>query len=168
MVAPNSAFLQQTIDLTQQDGFLVQVTEGVNVQTGLVTWTFTTIDPATGEIPTNPSLGFLPPDNSSGAGEGFVSYTILPKSSDPTGTVINAQATVPSLDTQPPIEHTANLQHDRRRNRPDEHRRGGFPPEEPSPAIQRRLVRGGFRQRIGHLPHSRFSSRTMAGRSPPG
>ncbi len=101
-VAPNSAFMQQTIDLTQRDGFVVQVTADVNVQTGLVTWTLTTIDPATGQIPVDPSLGFLPPDNASGAGEGFVSYTILTKSSDPTGTVINAQATV-VFDTQPPL-----------------------------------------------------------------
>jgi len=101
-VPANSAFYQTTIDLSQTFGYDVDVSATIDEVTGIATWTFTTIDPATGQIPTDPALGFLPPDNSSGAGEGFVSYTILAKASDPTGTVINAQATV-VFDTQPPL-----------------------------------------------------------------
>ena len=71
-------------------------------RTGIATWIFTTINPATGQAPVDPTVGFLPPDNSSGIGEGFVSYTILANPSDPTGTVIDAQATV-TFDTQPPL-----------------------------------------------------------------
>ena len=101
-VPANSAFYQTTIDLSQTLGYDVEVTGTIDELTGVATWTFTTIDPTTGEIPTDPTVGFLPPDNAEGAGEGFVSYTILPKSSDLTGTVINAQATV-VFDTQPPL-----------------------------------------------------------------
>ena len=102
-VPANSAFIQQRMVMTQQSGFVVQVTASVDVQTGIATWTFTTIDPATGQIPTDPTKGFLPGDNSSGIGEGFVNYTIQPITTDATGTVVNAQARV-IFDTQPPID----------------------------------------------------------------
>ncbi len=103
-VPANTAFYQTQIDLTQQDGFNVDVTASIDVQTGIATWTFTTIDPATGEIPLDPTVGFLPPDNSAGIGEGFVSYTVMANQAASTGTVIYAQATVdfysqPSIDT---------------------------------------------------------------------
>ncbi len=100
-VPANSAFYQTTIDLTQQDGYLVEVTATIDESTGIATWVFTTIDPATGQIPLDPTIGFLPPDDN-GTGEGFVSYTILANQADPTGTVINAQATV-DFYTQPPL-----------------------------------------------------------------
>ena len=101
-VPANSAFYQATLDLSQTLGFDVQVAATIDELTGVATWTFTTIDPNTGEIPTDPMIGFLPPDNAEGAGEGFVSYTVMAKPSDPDGTVINAQATV-VFDTQPPL-----------------------------------------------------------------
>ena len=93
-VPANTAFYQTQIDLTKTNGYYVDVTGTIDERTGIATWTFTTIDPATGEIPLDPSVGFLPPDNSNGIGEGFVSYTALANPSDVTGTVINAQATV--------------------------------------------------------------------------
>jgi hypothetical protein len=55
----------------------VNVSAGVNIATGLVTWTFTTIDPATGQTSTlNPLTGFLPIDDSNNEGQAYVSYTI--------------------------------------------------------------------------------------------
>ena len=54
-------------------------------------------------MPIDAGIGFLPPDNSSGVGEGFVSYTVQAGPSDPTGTVVNARATV-TFDTQPPMD----------------------------------------------------------------
>ncbi len=106
-VPANSAYYQTTIEET---GYDVLVTATIDEETGSVSWIFTTIDPSTGEIPLDPTIGFLPPDNANGIGEGFVSYTVLPTASDPTGTVINAQATVvftgnPPLNT-PLISNT--------------------------------------------------------------
>ena len=76
-VPADSAFYQTTIDLTQQDGYLVEVTATIDESTGIATWVFTTVDPTTGQIPLDPTIGFLPPDDN-GTGEGFVSYTIRP------------------------------------------------------------------------------------------
>ncbi len=101
-VPANSAFYQTTIDLTQQDGYDVEVTATIDESTGIATWIFTTVDPATGQIPLDPTIGFLPPDDATGIGEGFVSYTIMANQTDPTGTVINAQATV-VFYSQPPL-----------------------------------------------------------------
>jgi hypothetical protein len=101
-VPANRAYYQTQIDLTQTNGYLVDVTATIDERTGVATWTFTTIDPATGQIPLDPSIGFLPPDNADGIGEGFVSYTVMANASAATGTVINAQATV-DFYTQPPI-----------------------------------------------------------------
>jgi RHS repeat-associated protein len=101
-VPADRAYYQTQIDLTQSTGYYVDVTATIDERTGIATWIFTTIDPATGQVPLDPGIGFLPPDNSSGAGEGFVSYTVQAGPADPTGTVINAQATV-TFDTQPPM-----------------------------------------------------------------
>jgi len=98
-IPANSAFYQTTIDLA---GIDVQFTATIDESTGLATWTFTSVDPTTGQVPLNPTVGLLPPDVSNGIGEGYVSYTILPAATDPTGTVISAQATV-TFDTQPPL-----------------------------------------------------------------
>ncbi|HQU47112.1 MAG TPA: hypothetical protein PK867_30185, partial [Pirellulales bacterium] len=99
----NSAFYQTTIDETAKLGIDIQVTASIDVLTDTAAWVFQAIDPATGEAPTDPSVGFLPPDDAFGAGEGFVSYTVLPNATVKTGDVINAQATV-VFDTNPPID----------------------------------------------------------------
>ena len=101
-VPSDSSFYQATLDLSQTLGYDVQVAATINELTGVATWTFTTIDPSTGEVPTDPTIGFLPPDNAEGAGEGFVSYTIMASPSDTDGTLIPAQATV-VFQTQPPL-----------------------------------------------------------------
>ncbi len=101
-IPANSAYYQTTINLMQQDGFDVDFTATIDESTGLAKWIFTTIDPATGQIPTNPNVGLLPPNNNSGDGEGFVTYTILPTQGDPTGTLITAQASI-VFDNQSPL-----------------------------------------------------------------
>ncbi len=83
-----------TIDLTATLGIDVQLAASFNALTGLATWDFTSIDPATMDVPANPLAGFLPPDVSNGEGLGFVNYTIQPKSSVVTGEAIGAEATV--------------------------------------------------------------------------
>jgi RHS repeat-associated protein len=88
------------------NGLIVQVSASLNLATGLVTWTFTSLDPTTMDIPINPFEGFLPPDDSKADGEGFVSYTVEPKTGLATGTAINAQATV-VFDQNAPISTKA-------------------------------------------------------------
>jgi hypothetical protein len=101
-VPPNSAFYQTQIDLTATEGFYVDVFAEVNIASNYAFWTFTTIDPVTGNLPANPLLGFLPPNTNAPNGQGFVSYSISASSTDLTGAQVNAQATI-VFDGQPPM-----------------------------------------------------------------
>ena len=101
-VTADSAYYQTTIDLDSTEGFDVEVTATIDESSGIATWTFMTIDPTTGQAPLNPALGFLPPDTDNGNGDAFVTYTIEAGQSDPTGTEVNAQATV-IFGNQPPL-----------------------------------------------------------------
>lgn len=58
-----------------------------------MTSTFQAVDPATGQAPQNPQVGFLPIDNMEGDGEGFVSYAVQAKSRVKTGDTVSARAT---------------------------------------------------------------------------
>jgi RHS repeat-associated protein len=83
-----------TIDDTAVSGYSVRVSADLDRSTRVVTWDFTTIDPATGDTPVDPVAGFLPPDVTSPQGEAFVDYTVDPAASDITGTVVSAAASI--------------------------------------------------------------------------
>jgi RHS repeat-associated protein len=100
---------QTTVDLPAgtpgagSDGLDVDVSASFDVATGLITWTFKSIDPMTLDTPSDPLEGFLPPDATPPEGAGFVTYTVQPKSStDVTGNTISAQANV-VFDTNAPL-----------------------------------------------------------------
>jgi hypothetical protein len=79
----------ETIDLRPANNLLVRINARLNTTNGLLTWTFDSLDPATG-LPTPDALaGFLPP----GAG-GSVFFTVSPKPDLTTGTVINNSASI--------------------------------------------------------------------------
>jgi hypothetical protein len=65
----------------------VEIELGFDPQTGLVTTVFQSIDPQNG-LPPDVLTGFLPPEDGTGRGQGFFSYTIEPKAGLPTGTEI--------------------------------------------------------------------------------
>jgi len=92
----NSPFTT-TVDLRPTTNLLVKINATLNTTTGLLTWTFQSLDPATNQPPADPLAGFLPP-----GAEGSVFFTVLPKSSIKTGTVIQNTATV-VFDANPPI-----------------------------------------------------------------
>jgi RHS repeat-associated protein len=91
---PGQRSYTTTIDDRKRSGLYVKVRAALDSTTRTVTWTFTSIDPATGLPTTDAAAGFLPPDTKSPEGEGFVSYTVKPLSSVKTGTAIHAHATV--------------------------------------------------------------------------
>jgi hypothetical protein len=101
-VPPGRTSFSTRVDATATLGVYVDVTAQFNLQTGLITWTFTSLDPATLDLPIDPRAGFLPPNQNPPAGQGFVTYTVQPKTTLSTGTRINAQATV-VFDTNAPI-----------------------------------------------------------------
>jgi RHS repeat-associated protein len=90
------------LDLRDTIGDYVDFAATLNPTTRTVTWTLTTIDPATGQIPDDVDAGFLPPNNANHDGEGFVNYQIKAKSNLTTGAVINAEASI-VFDTNEPI-----------------------------------------------------------------
>ncbi|MCA9311406.1 MAG: hypothetical protein KDA21_09395, partial [Phycisphaerales bacterium] len=73
---------QATVDLTSTRGVLLEITAGVDAGRTPPTafWIFRSIDPLTGAPPADPNLGFLPPNDDSGAGQGWVGFTIRPAS----------------------------------------------------------------------------------------
>jgi RHS repeat-associated protein/uncharacterized repeat protein (TIGR01451 family) len=87
---------QTTVPYRNVDGTSLNVAVDLNfnVQTGLLTATFTSLGPITGQAPTGATDGFLPPDDRNGIGEGHVEYTIQPKPGLATGTAINQQASI--------------------------------------------------------------------------
>lgn len=80
----------------------VDVNGNLNPDTGQITWQFTTLDPETGELPLDVYAGFLPPNDTSGRGEGHVSFAVDPVPDAPKGTVITNQASI-VFDTNDPI-----------------------------------------------------------------
>ncbi|HNT74463.1 MAG TPA: hypothetical protein PKH77_05535 [Anaerolineae bacterium] len=68
--------------------------------TGVVTWTFRTLDPETEDFPTDALAGFLPPNDASGRGQGFVSFSIAHQPALAPGTLIRNRATIVFDDEQ--------------------------------------------------------------------
>ncbi len=85
--------------------YLVRVRLDYDAGSGLATWTLRTIDPKTGELcedlPDAP-CGFLPPNDSTGRGEGHVSFSVRPRPGLPTGTQLENAASI-VFDTNAPI-----------------------------------------------------------------
>ena len=77
-----------------QDRIIVKVKAGIDPISREAFWTISTIDPETGLPPKDPSMGFLPPNDSTGRGEGFVSYQIDAKENLKHGDSITNQATI--------------------------------------------------------------------------
>jgi len=86
-------------------GVHVRVAAGLDSATGVVTWTLTAIDPATGELPADPLVGLLPPEpvDHPGAGQGHVDYSVQPRADATTGTTIDATARI-VFDANAPID----------------------------------------------------------------
>ncbi|MUG93294.1 hypothetical protein F7734_12990 [Scytonema sp. UIC 10036] len=105
-VPDNRAFYQTRLDLTATKGIYVDVVAGIDIATGQAFWELTSIDPTTGVEPTNPLQGFLPPNITKPEGDGFVSYSVKPKSSVENGAVIDAQARI-IFDINEPIDTPA-------------------------------------------------------------
>jgi hypothetical protein len=90
------------VDLRPATNLLVRVAAALDAGTGLLSWRFTSIDPATGDLPSDPLVGFLPPNLMPPEGQGSVMFTIMPRAGLPTGTEIRNQAAI-VFDVNPPI-----------------------------------------------------------------
>jgi RHS repeat-associated protein len=98
----NSQHFETTVPVTiDGNSFDVLVEIGISLVNGLVTARFYSIDPATG-LPPDGLVGFLPPEDGTGRGMGYFSYTVMPVAGLPTGTQIRNVANV-SFDEEPII-----------------------------------------------------------------
>jgi len=97
----------------QTDLYPVAGEGGFDAKTGTLTWRIQSVDPITGDLPEDPFAGFLPPNDSSHRGEGYVTFIVRPRSDLTNGTVIRNVATItfdPTYGFNPPI-HTPSVQH---------------------------------------------------------
>ena len=72
----------------------VRIQGSLNQSTGLLKWTFTSIDPSTGLPPTDPTVGFLPPDVDGVEGQASVLFNVMPLASQTTGAQFTNTASV--------------------------------------------------------------------------
>ncbi len=94
-IPQDSQHFQTTVSMTYNgQTFNVEVEAGINTSTGQVFATFQSIDPDTGLPPANPLTGFLPPEDGTGRGDGFLSFSVAPEADLTTGTAIRNVADI--------------------------------------------------------------------------
>jgi hypothetical protein len=99
-IPPNTA--NYTTIYPLNSSLSVRIQGSLNIDAGVLKFTFTSIDPSTGLPPTDPTVGFLPPDANGVEGQGAVVFSVAPLSTLTTGTQITNQATV-VFDANAPI-----------------------------------------------------------------
>jgi hypothetical protein len=82
------------LDLRDKFGIYLDVSAGLDLDTGEAFWELRSMDPETGEVPFSPFVGFLPPNKNGSEGQGFLTYSIKPKRGVTTGTRIDAAAAI--------------------------------------------------------------------------
>lgn len=82
------------VDAIAKLGVYVDVSASLNAATRVLTVTYTSIDPVTGDVPLDPFAGFLPPNVTAPQGDGFLTYSIKPLAGVTSGTEITAVASV--------------------------------------------------------------------------
>lgn len=103
-VPPGLNHYQKRLDLRDSLNIYLNVTAGIDIVNQELFWVFESLDPKTGQLPFDPTAGFLPVnDTLIHNGEGFVSYTIRPYINVNTGDSITAKASI-IFDINAPIE----------------------------------------------------------------
>jgi len=94
----------EDIDLRDTRGIWLRVNGKVDTLTGVIEWKFTSYDTVTFDLVSDPMIGFLPPNVSPPEGQGFISYSVKPKTSDVHGEVLYADSASIIFDTNAPIK----------------------------------------------------------------
>jgi hypothetical protein len=90
------------VDLRPKKNLIARVSGKLDTITGLVRWEFTSLNPTTLEYEEDPFVGFLPPNDSKRAGEGFVSFSVGLKKELKTNDVLKNKASI-IFDANAPI-----------------------------------------------------------------
>jgi hypothetical protein len=91
-----------TLDLRPAKPFLLRIEAALDRRTNVARWKFTTLDPATNDVPVDPQIGFLPPNTSPPQGEGAVTFFAAPRAGLASGDTLSNGATI-VFDANPPI-----------------------------------------------------------------
>ncbi len=81
---------------------LVDLKAGIDLQTGVITWRFETLDPVKRTPPDHHDAGFLVPNTDGFSGQGYVSFSVKLKDGVGDGVVVGNQASI-VFDRNPPI-----------------------------------------------------------------
>jgi|GEM_PF-6567004 len=93
-IPENQTYYSRTVDVTDSLGVQVRFNAGYDQHNGELFFSFRSIDPQTGEVPNNLQTGFLPPNDNAPEGEGFVEYSVRPRSDVSNGTEVKARADI--------------------------------------------------------------------------
>ncbi len=99
---PGAQSWDTLVDLRPAKDIVVEITASMDRQTGLLSWRLAGLDPATGDLATEPSRGFLPADTAPPNGRGGVTFTVAPAAGLATGAQISNGATI-VFDQNAPI-----------------------------------------------------------------
>lgn len=105
ILSPNGNKLKKfamDVDLRPAKNLITRVSGNLDTITGVVKWEFISLNPTTMELEEDPFIGFLPPNNTEHAGEGFVSFYVGLKDGLGTNDQIKNQATI-VFDANKPI-----------------------------------------------------------------
>jgi hypothetical protein len=85
---------QTRVDVQSTLGLYVDIKVDFDTTNGLALWTFTSIDPITGSLTEDPIAGFLPPNTAPPVGDGWVRYSVRPRTNIANGELIDAKASI--------------------------------------------------------------------------
>jgi hypothetical protein len=80
--------------VTLESGHLLDIDAGIDSRAGVARWDFSTLDPRTGRPPLDPGVGFLPTNDSTGAGQAHVAFRVRPRLDAPAGASLENEATI--------------------------------------------------------------------------
>jgi len=90
------------VDLRPEKVLIVRINAKLDTATGVVAWSYTSLDPLTMDLTEDPMGGFLPPNVLSPEGEGYVSFSCRLKENLTNGTEIANRASI-IFDLNAPI-----------------------------------------------------------------
>jgi hypothetical protein len=91
------------LDLRTNQNLLVAIDCNLDPNTSTLNWHFRSLDPLTMQPPDDPLAGFLPPNTTPPNGEGSVGFSVSPRDSIATGTMVTNFASI-TFDNNPPID----------------------------------------------------------------
>ena len=83
---PGQQSRSDAIDLRPEKPLIVQVDAALDPATGVVVWHLQGLDPASGDLQTDPFVGFLDPNQEPPEGQGGVTFSVDPAAGLGTGT----------------------------------------------------------------------------------